>query len=208
MPNLTITQLEEALKKYIPLKALHYCIGWITENHISLRITRTRHSKYGDYRTPANGKGHRISVNGDLNQYAFLITFVHEVAHLNQWKHHKAIYEPHGKLWKQEYKNLMMPLLEEHIFPPNVVAALKKYMRNPAATSCSDHDLLRALRDYDNGHEKWLTLDEIEMGSEFIIRSGRKFIKKQKLRKNFLCVEMRNRSNYFINPLTEVKAVD
>lgn len=204
MLKFTANQLEEALEKYIPSKALPYCLQWITQNNVSLRITRTRHSKYGDYRPPQKGRGHRISINGDLNEYAFLVTFVHEIAHLNQWKRHQAIYEPHGNLWKQEYKNLMLPLLDENIFPPAIVAALKKYMHNPAATSCTDHNLLRALREFDSDKDQWLTLDEIEFGRPFIIRSGRKFIKKEKLRKNYLCIEMRSRSKYFINPVTEV----
>lgn len=207
MARLSRDQLENALKAYVPHKALHYCIEWITENNISLRISKSRHSKYGDYRPPFKGAGHRISVNGDLNPYAFLITFVHEVAHLNQWKHYKAIYEPHGRLWKNEYKKLMVPLLHENIFPPRVVRALKNYMQNPAATSCTDHDLLKALREFDPGKEQWLILEEIAAGSVFRIRTGRQFIKKQKLRKNYSCIEVKSKSIYMINPLTEVQVV-
>lgn len=207
MARLNIEQLEEALKKYVPSKALNYCVEWITQNNISLRISKSRHSKYGDYRPPFKGAGHRISVNGDLNPFAFLITFVHEVAHLNQWKHHKAIYEPHGKLWKNEYKKLMVPLLHENIFPQPVVAALKNYMQNPAATSCTDHDLLKALRQFDAQKDEWITLEEVEINATFRIRTGRKFVKKQKLRKNYSCIEVRTKSIYMINPLTEVQPV-
>jgi hypothetical protein len=207
MAQLNIEQLETALKKYVPAKSLHYCVNWIVQNNISLRISKSRHSKYGDYRPPFKGAGHRISINGDLNPYAFLITFVHEVAHLNQWKHYKAIYEPHGKLWKNEYKKLMMPLLNEHIFPATVVTALKNYMQNPAATSCTDHDLLKALREFDAEKDEWLTLEEIEMNVTFRIRTGRRFIKKQKLRKNYSCVDVRTKNIYMINPLTEVQVV-
>mgnify|MGYP001793339761 CR=1 FL=1 len=208
MSTVTREQLENALKKYVPAPALMYCVDWITDNQISLRISRSRHSKYGDYRPPQKGRGHRISVNGDLNPYAFLVTFVHEVAHLNQWKQHKAILEPHGKLWKTEYKYLMLPLLRKNIFPPNVVAALEKYMHNPAATRCTNHDLLRALRQHDNGKEKWLTLDDIEIGQSFKIQNGRTFIKKEKLRKNYSCVELKSKTIYLINPMTEVILIE
>lgn len=208
MARIGIEQLESALRKYVPEKSLHYCIEWITENNISLRISKSRHSKYGDYRPPFKGQGHRISVNGDLNCFAFLITFVHEVAHLNQWKQHKAIYEPHGKLWKNEYKKLMLPLLHENIFPATVVTALKNYMQNPAATSCTNLHLLKALREFDNRKDEWLTLEEIAMGTAFRISTGRCFVKKEKLRKNFSCVEVGTKNIYMINPVTEVQVVD
>lgn len=204
MSKVSIEQLETALKKYVPEKALYYCIDWITENKIGLKITKSRHSKYGDYRPPQNGFGHRISINGDLNQFAFLITFIHEVAHLHQWKRYKRIIEPHGKLWKDEYKKLMLPILREKIFPADVVDALMNYMQNPAATSCTDHKLLRTLRNYDMEEEKWMILDEIELDTAFKIRTGRTFIKKEKLRKNYKCLDMRTRHIYFINPITEV----
>ena len=33
-------------------------------------------------RYPYGKHGYRKPINGDLNQYAFLITFIHEMAHL------------------------------------------------------------------------------------------------------------------------------
>lgn len=204
MSKVTLTQIEEALKKYVPERAIPYCIEWISENKINLKISRSRNSKYGDYRPPQDGYGHRISINHDLNPYAFLITFIHEVAHLNQWKIRKRITVPHGKEWKNEYKKLMMPILREHIFPPDIVKALNDYMQNPAATSCTDHHLLRTLRNYDHPEDRWLTLEEIETGAKFKIRTGRVFIKQHLLRKNFCCIEVKSKSIYFINPVTEV----
>ncbi len=207
MSKISLLELENALGKYVPARALSYCIGWITEHQIGLKITKSRHSKYGDYRPPQSGFGHRISVNGDLNQFAFLITFIHEVAHLNQWKRYRRIIEPHGKLWKDEYKKLMLPILCEKIFPDDVVEALNSYMQNPSATSCTDHKLLRTLRNYDKEQDKWMMLDEIEYDSVFKIRTGRKFIKKEKLRKNFKCLDARTKHIYFINPVTEVMPI-
>ncbi|HOZ82896.1 MAG TPA: sprT domain-containing protein [Bacteroidia bacterium] len=208
MAKVTLEFIEEALKKYVPHQSIRYCIQWIEEHQINLKITRSRNSKYGDYRPPQRGFGHRISINHDLNPYAFLITFIHEVAHLNQWKRKKQIIIPHGKDWKEEYRKLMIPILRENIFPPDVVAALNNYMTNPSATSCSDHDLLRALRNYDREEDKWITLEELNFGVKFKIRTGRTFIKKEKLRKNYSCIDCRSKSIYFINPITEVMPVD
>jgi hypothetical protein len=207
MAKVSLVHIEEALKKYVPEKSIPYCLDWIVEHKINLRITRSRSSKYGDYRPPQKGLGHRISVNHDLNPYAFLITFIHEVAHLNQWKRKKMIIVPHGKDWKEEYKKLMIPMLHAHIFPPDVVQALRSYMENPSATSCSDHELLRTLRKYDKEEDKWTTLEEIAFGTTFKIRTGRVFVKRDRLRKNYSCMEVRTKSTYFINPITEVMPV-
>jgi SprT protein len=49
-----------------------------------------RSSKLGDYRPPQRGLPHRISVNHNLNQHEFLITLIHEMAHLLCWENMEA----------------------------------------------------------------------------------------------------------------------
>ena len=39
--------------------------------------------------------------------------------------------------------------------------------------------LLRALRNYDREEDKWITLEELNFGVKFKIRTGRTFIKKK-----------------------------
>ena len=82
-------KLRAALLKYIPEGAVDVCYDWIRTYRISVRIKPSRLSKYGDYRPPVEGRSHTITINHDLNQFAFLITFTHEVAHLTCFlKHH------------------------------------------------------------------------------------------------------------------------
>ena len=40
---------------------------------------------------------HRISVNGNLNKYSFLITLIHELAHLLTFTQYKNRVDPHGR---------------------------------------------------------------------------------------------------------------
>ena len=47
MAKVTLEFIEEALKKYVPHKAIKYCVQWIEEHQINLKITRSRNSKYG-----------------------------------------------------------------------------------------------------------------------------------------------------------------
>ena len=90
-------KISAVLSKYLPPSVVDECSSWIIQKNIHLKITKGRSSKYGDYRPLESGKGHKITVNHDLNSYAFLITFVHEVAHLETFVKFKKYHEPHGK---------------------------------------------------------------------------------------------------------------
>ncbi len=95
----------QVLANYIPQQAVDLMAEWILDFNFDLRITKERNSKLGDYRNPTPGERHKISVNHNLNQYAFLITLVHEIAHLHTWEKHKWKVKPHGDEWKNEFKN-------------------------------------------------------------------------------------------------------
>jgi predicted SprT family Zn-dependent metalloprotease len=204
---MTLENLRAGLVNYVPEPALDHCVKWIAEFRFHLRITRGRHSKYGDYRPPKNGKGHIITVNHDLNKYAFLITYVHEVAHLATFLRTKTLRDPHGPEWKKEFKSLIVPLLNSQVFPEDLLPHVCNYINNPAATSCTDVNLLRALKKYNHDHDQWQHLEELEEGVQFRIRTGREFIKKQRVRKNFLCIDPRTNHKYTLNPLMEVQIV-
>lgn len=204
---MTIEKIRAGLSRYVPEPALDHCVKWIAEYRFHLRITRGRHSKYGDYRPPKNGKGHIITINRDLNPYAFLITFVHEVAHLAAFIRTQSLRNPHGPEWKKEFQSLIFPLLNTHVFPEDLLPHVRKYISNPAATSCTDTDLLRALKKYNHDADDWQHLEDIEEGTMFRLRTGRIFIKKQLVRKNFLCIDPNTKHKYTINPLMEVQPV-
>ncbi|HMT29486.1 MAG TPA: SprT-like domain-containing protein [Bacteroidia bacterium] len=205
---MNISELTRAFSKYVPSKSLDACIEWIVDYKIAVRIAKSRNSKYGDYRPPSDGKGHRISINHDLNKYAFLLTFTHEVAHLVTYNKYRLRIDPHGKEWKNEFKRLMMPFLDSDIFPKDLVVAINGYMNNPAASSCSDIHLMRTLAKYDKRDDRWKLLEEIALNTPFRIRSGREFVKGELLNKNFCCTCMKSKHKYVINPLTEVQPID
>jgi len=205
---MTIDEIKNALSRYVPDAALEQCVDWITEYKFFLRVTKSRNSKYGDYRPPKNGKGHIITINHDMNPYAFLITFTHEVAHLTTFLKTNSLKDPHGKLWKNEFKQLMTPLLTSSVFPEDLIDTVKKYIHNPAATSCSDVDMLRALKKYDKHNGEWLHLEDLDINTKFRIKTGRVFFKKNLVRKNFLCIDAKTRNKYTLNPLIEVQPME
>lgn len=95
------------------------CASWIVHKNIHLRITGMRASKLGDYRPHPTGNGHQITVNHDLNPFAFLITFTHEVAHLVCYERYGHRHEPHGREWKRHFRELLLHFLIEAFSLPS-----------------------------------------------------------------------------------------
>ncbi|MCW3084554.1 MAG: hypothetical protein JWP12_1920 [Bacteroidetes bacterium] len=204
-----MTQLERnqsILHKYIPEKAVPVISEWIYKFDFKLKIKKSRSSKYGDYRPPVKGENHLITINYDMNKYAFLITLVHEIAHLTNWNKNQDRVKPHGDEWKLHYKMLMHQFLDPEIFPVDVITALRKYMNNPAASSCSDINLLRVLKRYDV-RQTTVLLEDVKHGSTFSYNENRYFIKGEQVRKRFKCKELKTNRMYLFNPLTEVLVV-
>lgn len=192
----------EILKKYLPEQSVETIAGWIIHYDFKLKITRERTTRLGDYTSPHNGLNHTITVNHNLNKYSFLITLVHEVAHLVTFNEHRNSVMPHGKEWKRNFQVLMQPFLTTDIFPLEVFAALRRYMHNPAASSCSDTQLLRVLKLHDEGNT--LFLENVPVNTLFVYREDRIFKRGEKIRKRIKCVEVKTGHVYLFNPLTEV----
>jgi SprT protein len=203
--NPVMTGAGEALARHLPGNTVDIICSWIDYYDFSLKISRSRHSKLGDYRSPYGDKGHRITINHDLNRYAFLITLVHEVAHLVTWNRHRHRVPPHGKEWKASYMELMEPFLTDETFPPDVLTALRNYMQDPAAASCTDAHLFRTLRRYDEAPEgqKALLVESLPENSVFRLSNGMILRKGALLRKRFKCVEVKSRKVYLVSPLAE-----
>lgn len=193
------------LKKYLPEGVEDYCHEILWQYGIQLHIKKPRKTKLGDYRPPRNGEAHRISVNNDLNQYAFLLTFLHETAHLINFEKRGYKVQPHGKEWKQEFQLISDPVIEKSIFPKDVFSALRNYLNNPGASSCSDANLIRVLKRYDKNSQHLIFVESVQNGSKFQTSDGRIFIKGEKLRSRYKCIEVLTGKFYFVPGLMEVE---
>jgi len=196
------------LETYLPAKAAPLISRWIDYFVCEFKVSRNRNSKFGDYRHPFGGQGHRISVNYDLNPYAFLVTTVHEFAHLHTWNEHKHKVKPHGTEWKANFKRMMQPFFEMDVFPPEVKHAIISYLNNPAASSCSDLNLYRSLRQYDAPKPDHLTVEKLPAHALFKIKDGRVFRKHERLRKRYKCIEVSSKRVYLFSPVAEVELLE
>ncbi len=198
----------KVLERYLPQGAAPLIGKWIDHFQCEFKISRSRNSKFGDYRPPFGGKGHRISVNHNLNPYAFLVTTVHEFAHLHTWNQHKHLIKPHGAEWKANFKRMMQPFFEKQVFPADVTLAINSYLSNPGASSCSDLNLYRTLRKYDPNNASATTVEKIPLKAVFKIKDGRVFRKEEQLRKRFRCIEVATKRIYLFSPVAEVELVE
>src|ERR1700742_4582889 len=89
------------LEQFLPNGTFEKVAPFFKTHTIHLTVTHERKSVWGDYRSPSpDCPVHRISINANLNQYSFLITLLHELAHLLTYVHFKNEHAPHGKEWK------------------------------------------------------------------------------------------------------------
>lgn len=194
------------LSDYLPSASLEYCFQLWTNYRFKLKITKARASKLGDYRYIPREEKHIITVNHNLNPYNFLVTYIHEVAHLVTFKNYSRNVAPHGAEWKKSFQELLTPVLNDQVFPPELLVTLQKHMQNPKASSCSDSTLTLKMRKYDPPKDVVL-LGDLHFGQQFMFRK-RVFEKKSAKRTRVLCREVYSNRNYLISKFAEVEKIN
>lgn len=194
-----------ALAPFLPEGSFENVVRYLHQHRVHLTVTRERKSVLGDYRNAVHGKNHRITVNGNLNKYAFLITLLHELAHLLTYEQYGHRVAAHGKEWKKIYGMLLGDFLNKKIFSPDIEYELRKSLSNPAASSCAEEGLMRILRKYDERKNGSCFLEELPHGSFFKTKDGRIFQKGEKLRKRFKCKEKNTNIVYLFSAIYEVR---
>lgn len=196
------------LSKYMPEEAAPIVSSWINQTRCQFKVAKVRKTKFGDYQAPFQGQPHKISVNHDLNPYAFLVTTVHEFAHLKTWTEHKNRVRPHGLEWKKNFKELLAPFLGLNIFPEAMKTALQHYLQNPSASSCTDLNLYRALKRFDKQLPHKSTVESLRTGTEFQLDDGRHFRLIEKRRTRYSCQEIPSGKIYLFHAVAEVIPIE
>ncbi len=193
--------------RFLPEAATDYVLNLFYQFPVRFKIVNGRRSKLGDFRAGRPGEKHQISINGDLNPYSFLITTVHEFAHLVTYDKFGHSVAPHGEEWKRAYRNLLLPVLEARMVPPDLEKALMRSMVSTRASSCSDTQLARALQRYDRHPEGMLPLEKLAKNTTFTL-NNRVFRKGELRRNRFLCEELHTKKRYTVNCLALVKPIE
>jgi len=193
------------IKDYMPAAAMDYCLSVLNISQVKVKITAQRVSRHGDYKKLPDGT-HRITLNASQNPYRFLITFIHELAHLRAFEKYGRRIKPHGREWKQTFTFMMAPLLRPDVFPNDLLPVLAKHFRNPKASSSTDSELVMALKAYDPPSDKSVVA-ELSEGSSFRLYNGKSFKRGKKRVKRIECHEIGSGRVYLFQPHAEVEPI-
>lgn len=178
---------------------------WLTDSPVPILLAKARRSKHGDFRVPRKGKPAYITLNHDMHPVDFLITLAHEVAHYRNWKRYGRRVRPHGPEWRQEFREMLAGVIRAEVFDQAVAAAVAKhYFKRNLIGSGSSEELNRLLGKTTE-NDGILHVADLPEGARFRLRSGKTFIKGQKLRKRYQCREVLSSRIYSVHPLAEVK---
>jgi hypothetical protein len=199
----------KALSQFLPPNTFEPVAAYLQQYKVQLTITRERKTILGNYRNAnaLHDRKHRISVNGNLNTYSFLITLLHELAHLLTFDKYGNRVQSHGKEWKKFYGDLLAQFIKNKVFPADIEKELISTLHNPGASSCSEDGLMRVLRNYDEKEEGHVLIEEIPAHGLFKTKDGRTFKKGEKLRKRYRCQEVGTTKVYLFSPVYEVELV-
>ncbi len=190
------------LEQYIPVSVIDLILDYQVKYKFHLKITNPRISKLGDFR-PVDRRFSRISVNGNLNRYEFLIVLLHEIAHLIVWKERRRRVKPHGKEWQEVFKALVIKFIDLNVFPEKIEKALRSCLKKSIPSTVKCEELALALN-ASLQKKKTLFIKDIPDNAEFELISGKKFLKLQKIKTRYKCKELRSGRIYTVHPLAEV----
>lgn len=193
-----------ALEVYLPDNSYEAVAAYLNYYKVHLTIAKKRNTLLGDYRHSVDTKHHHISVNGNLNKYAFLITLLHELAHLVTYEKHGNRVQAHGKEWKAIYGNILASFVDKKIFPADIEKELLDTLRNPGASTCSEENLQRVLYNYDTRKTGQVLLEQLPDGAFFKIKDGRIFKRGKKRTKRYTCEEIPSGKQYLFSAIYEV----
>lgn len=197
-----IANFSQTLSRFTPKEFVPYLTNLILNAKVKFKIVPGRKTKLGDFRVSNSKNKPTITVNGDLNSYSFLITALHEIAHLNTFRKYGNLVQAHGLEWKDAFRNLLKPVLDSKLLPEDIEKALWKSFIKTKASSCSDLYLSRVLKKYDIENDK-LQLENLAKNSTFAL-NGKLFSKGNLRRTRFECVEISTGKRFLVHALANV----
>lgn len=195
-------KFSEQYGHYVPESSYELVNSWFEDPRLRFRLSRSRGTKLGDFRFDQRKPYSVVSVNSDLNPYAFLLTLTHEYAHFLVHSEYKGKVKAHGIEWKKSFGDLLRKLVELDAFPRELEMTILNHARKPKASSSSDPQLYLALKQYDSRTKSHLL--DLELGEIFVFKK-RRFRSLEKRRSRYLCLDLSNQRKYLIPGTAEIE---
>lgn len=188
--------------KYVPPEFSEMLSNILLNSNVNFKIVKGRKTKLGDFRVFGQEQP-VITVNSDLNPYAFLITTLHEFAHYSTYLKYGHKVQPHGVEWKANFQSHLLPILNHPKLPTDIKTALNQSFLNIKASSCSDINLSRILKKYDRDTESAISLELLPKNSKFAL-GNKVLVRGDKRRTRFECKEVSTGKLYLVHILAQV----
>lgn len=146
--------------------------------NITLEFSGDRKNKFGEWRL-CNGK-QTISINYNLHPLQFFLTLTHEIAHSITWNMYGNLVRPHGKEWKQNYRNLVLPLMKCNYFDKYTEHVIIEHMKNPPACAGTCPEITKII------NPNVSLIKDVPIGTVFPYR-GSFLVKLYKKRTRWVC---------------------
>jgi len=170
---------------------------------ILVKLSKNRKTKWGDFRVGYPIKKPTITINNSLNQKAFLLTLIHELAHYHCWKKYGKSIKPHGNEWKAMFTKLTYPALTSTVFDKPYRTAILKHLAKPKSSICYDIELMKYLEP--NTDEKSMYLSQIPKGTNFYL-NNKTFTLLEFKRTRALCLNLSSNKKYLVHLSNRVQA--
>jgi SprT protein len=188
--------MQNILEQHVPAPSVAYCYSLWERYQFDFVAIRPRRTRLGDF-TAKPLHRERITVNVNLNPYNFLITYLHEVAHLEVYRQYKRRQPPHGKAWKTHFRALLLPVMNESNFPVSILRPLLDYAQNPTASTGTHLPLMQAIKSIDAPQTDLVMVSELPEGQVFRLNQ-KVFVRGTQRRTRIVCVEKVSQKKYLV----------
>jgi SprT protein len=204
MSSLQDNSFRQRLIPYLGEEAAVFIDNKTINLRFHLKITKVRATKFGDYCPPRENKKQRITINGNLDKYSFLITLLHELAHLLVYEKNSNLIKPHGKEWKNVFSQLLSEAINHLLFPPLISQTVNKYyIQKQCFTHTSRIHILNSIyKTLDKTIP--IRLEAIPVNSTVVLENGMTVTKIEQKRTRCICRNYSDKKLYSIHKSVEV----
>ena len=195
--------MQEIFQK-IPQGSLEYVKTLLENENILIKLKNNRKTKHGDFSVKKDFSL-EITINSDMNPFRFLITLLHEISHFFVYQDFGFKTKPHGFQWKTKFKELLIPVINNKVFPDEILSPLAKYAINPKASTDTDLDLSIALNKYNVSVSTYVL--DLKQGDKFEASNKKKYLVIGKRAKRYECMEIDSKKTYLFSPNYKIMKV-